>query len=37
VLEDCWHCHFVANTREELWQHVAEWIHGVLDRDPPLA
>jgi pimeloyl-ACP methyl ester carboxylesterase len=26
VLEDCWHCHFVANTREALWQRVASWI-----------
>ena len=25
VLEDSWHCHFVANTREQLWQRVAEW------------
>jgi len=27
VLADCWHCHFVANTRETLWKRVAEWIH----------
>lgn len=26
ILEDCWHCHFVANTRETLWQVVSDWI-----------
>ncbi|MEZ4289920.1 MAG: hypothetical protein R3E53_05025 [Myxococcota bacterium] len=26
TLEDCWHCHFVANTRETLWQRVGDWI-----------
>lgn len=26
TLEDCWHCHFVANTRETLWRVVSEWI-----------
>ena len=26
ALEDAWHCHFVANTREQLWEAVSEWI-----------
>ena len=26
ILDDCWHCHFVANTREILWETVTEWI-----------
>ncbi len=26
-LEDAWHCHFVANTRERLWRAVSDWIH----------
>ncbi len=25
-LADAWHCHFVANTRETLWDGVADWI-----------
>lgn len=26
VLDDCWHCHFVANTRAELFTRTADWI-----------
>lgn len=25
-LDDAWHCHFVANTRERLWERVALWL-----------
>ena len=32
VQDDCWHCHFVANTREALWERVARWIDEVLLR-----
>ncbi|MBW2496151.1 MAG: alpha/beta fold hydrolase [Deltaproteobacteria bacterium] len=35
VLEDCWHCHFVANTHEKLFAHVADWIHAELERPVP--
>ena len=28
---DCWHCHFVSNTREALFQRVADWIDDTLD------
>lgn len=24
--EDAWHCHFVANTRDRLWERVALWL-----------
>lgn len=27
VLEDAWHCHFVANSAPILWKRVAEWVH----------
>jgi alpha-beta hydrolase superfamily lysophospholipase len=30
ILEDCWHCHFVANTRETLWRETAEWLQATL-------
>jgi len=30
ILEDCWHCHFVANTREALWHETAEWLRETL-------
>jgi len=30
VLEDCWHCHFVANTRAAIWREVPEWIRSTL-------
>jgi alpha-beta hydrolase superfamily lysophospholipase len=30
VLEDCWHCHFVANTRAAIWSEIPAWIHQVL-------
>ena len=33
-LEDCWHCHFVANTRGAIWQEVSAWIHEVLNYGP---
>jgi alpha-beta hydrolase superfamily lysophospholipase len=26
LLEDCWHCHFVSNQREVLWERVENWI-----------
>jgi hypothetical protein len=26
TLEDSWHCHNVANTRERLWRRIARWI-----------
>lgn len=29
-LDDCWHCHFVANTRAAIWREVPAWIHEVL-------
>ena len=25
-LPDAWHCHFVANTRETLWDVVTDWL-----------
>lgn len=31
VLEDCWHCHFVANTRETIWNRASSWIRDCLD------
>lgn len=34
ILEDCWHCHFVANTREILWRDTAQWIRETLDPSP---
>lgn len=30
TLEDCWHCHFVANTRETLWRETTEWLRETL-------
>lgn len=33
TLDDCWHCHFVANTRERLFARVVEWIDDALDRN----
>jgi pimeloyl-ACP methyl ester carboxylesterase len=30
MLEDCWHCHFVANTRDTLFTHVASWVDTAL-------
>ncbi len=33
TLEDCWHCHFVANTRATIWSELPTWIHDVLRRD----
>ncbi len=30
TLEDCWHCHHIANTRERLWTRVARWVDAVL-------
>ena len=32
VQDDCWHCHFVSNTRESLWSRVADWIDDTLER-----
>jgi len=29
TLEDCWHCHFLANTREKLWDRTARWIREI--------
>lgn len=29
-LEDCWHCHFVANSRAAIWREVPAWVRGVL-------
>ncbi|MFK7896830.1 MAG: alpha/beta hydrolase [Myxococcota bacterium] len=26
TLPDCWHCHFVSNQREILWDHVGDWL-----------
>lgn len=31
VLDDCWHCHFVANTRETIWKRAASWTREILD------
>lgn len=28
TLPNCWHCHFVAEKRAELWDRSARWIHG---------
>lgn len=30
VLPDCWHCHFVANSRETLWTQVTHWIRTTI-------
>ncbi len=30
TLDDCWHCHHVANGREKLWNRVAGWLDGLL-------
>ncbi|MCE2392195.1 MAG: alpha/beta hydrolase [Proteobacteria bacterium] len=32
VQDDCWHCHFVSNTRASLWTRVADWIDATLQR-----
>ncbi len=32
TLADCWHCHFVANTRETIWQAVPDWLETTLGR-----
>ena len=34
ILEDCWHCHFVANTREVLWRETAAWLQATLADRP---
>ena len=26
ILDDCWHCHFVANTREVLFERLHDWL-----------
>ncbi|MDJ0849079.1 MAG: alpha/beta fold hydrolase [Myxococcota bacterium] len=31
TLDDCWHCHHVANGRERLWNRVAGWLDGVIE------
>lgn len=36
TLEDCWHCHFVANTRAAIWREIPPWIHEVLQHRSPL-
>ena len=28
-VDDCWHCHFVANTRVRLWDEVARWLRAL--------
>lgn len=33
TLEDCWHCHTVANTREKLFTRIARWIDHQLAPD----
>jgi pimeloyl-ACP methyl ester carboxylesterase len=30
TLPDAWHCHIVANTREQLWDRTAHWLEGWL-------
>lgn len=30
IVEDCWHCHFVANTRETIWPEVDGWIREIM-------
>ncbi len=30
ILEDCWHCHFVANTRDLLWRETSQWLIETL-------
>jgi pimeloyl-ACP methyl ester carboxylesterase len=32
TLEDCWHCHFVANSRATIWREIPAWIDDVLRR-----
>ncbi len=32
LLEDCWHCHFVANTRAAIWREIPIWIRTTLAR-----
>ena len=33
TLDDCWHCHTVANTREKLFTRIARWIDHQLAAD----
>ena len=35
MLEDCWHCHFVANTRETMWKSVTSWIRETVGSEDP--
>lgn len=39
VLPDCWHCHFVANTRDAIWRELPDWVARVvpLPGDPDRA
>jgi pimeloyl-ACP methyl ester carboxylesterase len=37
TLEDCWHCHNVANNRQQLWNRVARWLDGMLGADGGVA
>lgn len=34
TLEDCWHCHLVANSRAAIWREIPAWIAEVLASDP---
>ena len=36
IIDDCWHCHFVANTRETIWRDVTDWIDEILADGRPL-
>lgn len=31
-LPDCWHCHNVANTRQQMWLRIDSWLASVLER-----
>jgi alpha-beta hydrolase superfamily lysophospholipase len=31
-LPDCWHCHNVANTRQQMWQRIDLWLGSILER-----
>jgi alpha-beta hydrolase superfamily lysophospholipase len=35
MLEDCWHCHFVANTRESMWRSATSWIRETVGSQAP--
>ena len=35
TLEDCWHCHFLANTREKLWDRTLRWVREITRDDAP--